>query len=85
MIIVVRIFNSNNNVNCLGRNLRKALLMLESCYVRNGSLAEDVEPVMAGIYIYIYTLTHLYIIYIHTPIYIYISIYIYVYTHKYSE
>ena len=33
----------------LGRNLRKALLMLESCYVRHGPLAEDVEPVMAGL------------------------------------
>jgi len=29
------------------RNLRKALLMLESCYVRHGHLEEGVEPVMA--------------------------------------
>ena len=31
------------------RNLRKALLMLESCYVRHGHLEEGVEPVMAGL------------------------------------
>jgi hypothetical protein len=31
------------------RNLRKALLMLESCYVRHGGqLDEELEPVMAG-------------------------------------
>jgi hypothetical protein len=42
------IINSDNNVNCLGRNLRKALLMLESCYVRNGPLTDVVEPVLAG-------------------------------------
>ena len=33
------------------RNLRKALLMLESCYVRHGHLDEGVEPVMAGLFV----------------------------------
>jgi hypothetical protein len=48
MIMIMIIINSDNNVNCLGRNLRKALLMLESCYVRNGPLTDVVEPVLAG-------------------------------------
>ena len=30
------------------RNLRKALLMLESCYVRQGPLVDSCEPIMAG-------------------------------------
>jgi len=76
------------------RNLRKALLMLESCYVRHGHLEEGVEPVMAGllllrlsatIYVYInrYSIDMYMCMYVNTYmcicIYTYIGIYLYIY------
>ena len=41
-VVADRIASSSN------RNLRKALLMLESCYVRQGPLVDSCEPVVAG-------------------------------------
>ena len=41
-VVADRIASASN------RNLRKALLMLESCYVRQGPLMDSCEPVMAG-------------------------------------
>ena len=41
-VVADRIASASN------RNLRKALLMLESCYVRQGPLTDSCEPVMAG-------------------------------------